>query len=626
MDNLRIHNDTIEELKQRLDIVDIVSEVVVLKKSGKDYTGLCPFHQEKSPSFSVSPNKQMYYCFGCQAGGNAIKFLMESRKQSFTEVVLDLCRRYQISVKTLNPEQRQEFQRQLTVKEQLYEIMAVAVNFYHHALYQSQGEQALSYLKEKRGLDDDTIKAFQLGYAPGGWETIFRYLVEQKHYPLGLVQQSGLIKPRSTGNGHYDMFRERVMIPINDSSGRAIAFGSRTLGDDTPKYLNSPDTPLFEKGKTLFALDKAKAGISKNDRAIIVEGYFDAIALHRAGINTAVASLGTALGEGQVRQVIKYTNSKEIIFNFDSDKAGVAAAQRAISEISSLVNSGQIAVKILTLPSGKDADEFLQSQSNGVEVYKELVQKAPLWIDWQIGQFLLDRNLKKADGFQSVSKQMLQLLRQLEDSNQQLYYLRHCAEILAGGDGRAVMNQMEILRRQLRQPIGKICTHRPVKPSAEDNLGRVSERFLLQVYLHCPEYRSLIVELLEDKDLAFGESDYREVWQKIREVESTITDPQRLAEITDNRLSEFPQESRAAAELFKLSEQTQEDLANPGLKIRQAVVSLEQLYWETNRRYCLQQCQNLLNSPEKRNAYHERFVKAQSKIDELQQLRCQDPQ
>ena len=263
----RLHPDTIEAIKERVDIVDVISEYVVLKKKGKDYSGLCPFHDEKSPSFSVSPTKQVYYCFGCGQGGNTFKFLMELGKRSFGDVVLELANRYQVPIKTLEPEQKKELQRQLSQREQLYEILAVTTAFYQHVLYLPQVEKALKYLKEKRGLKPEIIQQFQLGYSPEGWETLYRYLVEQKHYPLALVEQAGLIKPRKTNNGYYDQFRDRLMIPIQDIQGRVIGFGSRTLGTDEPKYLNSPETPLFDKGKTLFGLDKAKNGRSPSRSA-----------------------------------------------------------------------------------------------------------------------------------------------------------------------------------------------------------------------------------------------------------------------------------------------------------------------------------------------------------------------
>ena len=258
---------------------------IVFRKRGKDYLGLCPFHNEKTPSFSVSQDKQVYYCFGCGEGGNIFKFLMETGKQSFAEVVLDLARRYQVQIKTVEPEQRQEIQRQLTLREQLYEILAITSSFYEHALHRSQGEAAFHYLRHQRKIEDATICKFQLGYAPVGWETLYRYLVEQKRYAVNLVEQAGLIKPRKTSSGYYDVFRDRLMIPIKDLQGRIIGFGSRSLKDeDQPKYLNSPETPLFDKSQTLFALDQARSHIAQEDCAVVVEGYFDAIALHEAGI------------------------------------------------------------------------------------------------------------------------------------------------------------------------------------------------------------------------------------------------------------------------------------------------------------------------------------------------------
>jgi DNA primase len=199
MSTPQIHPDTIEEIKQRLDIVDIVSDYVVLQKKGKDFSGLCPFHDEKSPSFSVSPNKQLYYCFGCGTGGDAIKFLMELGKQSFGEVVLDLAKRYQLPIKTLEPEQKQEIQQRFSIEEELYEILAVANNFYEYTLRQPQGEIALEYLQKQRGLQEETIQQFQLGVAPAGWDTLYRYLVEQKRFPVASVVNAGLIKKRSTG-------------------------------------------------------------------------------------------------------------------------------------------------------------------------------------------------------------------------------------------------------------------------------------------------------------------------------------------------------------------------------------------------------------------------------------------
>ena len=463
-----IHPDTIEAVQQEVDIVDVISEYVVLRKRGKDYLGLCPFHNEKSPSFSVSQDKQVYYCFGCGVGGNTFKFVMEIGKQSFAEVVLDLARRYQIPVKTLEPEKRQEIQRQLTLREQLYEVLAVTANFYQHALQQSQGKHALEYLRAERKLANKTISQFQLGYAPGGWETLYRYLVEQKRYPVSLLESCGLIKQRSTGNGYYDVFRDRVTIPILDIRGRVIGFGSRTLGDDKPKYLNSPETPLFDKSRTLFNLDKAHKTIATEDRAIVVEGYFDAIALYTAGITNGVAALGTALTSHQIKQLLRYTASKQIILNFDGDNAGIKATERAISEVKDLVYSGQVQLRVLNLESGKDADEFLLSRDDAVDIYRNSLDNAPLWINWQINNLISGKNLKAADQMQQVATGMVSLLNRLQDANQRNYYLNHCAEILSQGDARLVSQNLASLQSQLSPSYRKNFKIRKTKKQAHN--------------------------------------------------------------------------------------------------------------------------------------------------------------
>ncbi|MGA7933791.1 MAG: DNA primase, partial [Kovacikia sp.] len=512
----RLHPDTIEQVKHRVDIVDVVSEQVVLRKQGKDFTGLCPFHDDKSPSFTVSPSKQFYYCFSCGAGGNAFKFLMELGKRSFSEVVLDLARRYNVSVQTLKPDERQEFQRQLSVREQLYEILALTARFYQHALNQSQGQSALQYLTDKRRLNQETIQQFQLGYAPGGWETLYGYLVEQKHFSAKLVEQAGLVVPRKEGDGYYDRFRDRLMIPIHDLQGRVVGFGGRTLADEQPKYLNSPETELFDKGKILFALDKARAAIAKQDQAVVVEGYFDVIALHSAGIPNAVASMGTALSLHQVRQLLRYTESKRIVFNFDADAAGGKAAERAIGEVASLAYQGEVQLRILTIPSGKDPDEFLQTHS--VAAYQTLLDDSPLWLDWEIQQAIVGRDLHQADQFQQGVQAIVKLLGNLPNATLRTHYIHHCAELLSQGNARMMLRLEEDLRLQVR---GERWHGRSQKwqTTSDRTLLEESEAQLLRLYLHAPQYRQAIAEALESRDLEFSFSHHRFLWRQILEVQ-----------------------------------------------------------------------------------------------------------
>ena len=646
----RLHPDTIDDVKQRADIYDVVSEHVVLRKRGKDYVGLCPFHDEKTPSFSVSPSKQMYYCFGCNAGGNAVKFLMEVGKRSFSDVVLDLARRYQVPVKTLEPEQRESLQRQLSLREQLYEILALATAFYQHALRQPQGQLALEYLKSERRLEEETIQQFQLGYAPEGWETIYRYLVEHKGKPVQQVEQAGLIVPRKESRGYYDRFRNRLMIPIHDTQGRIIGFGGRTLKDEQPKYLNSPDTPLFDKGKTLFALDKARDAIAKQDKAVVVEGYFDAIALHAVGITNTVASLGTALSQTQVKQLLRYSESKQIILNFDADAAGTQASERAIAEIATLAYSGQVQLRILNLPDGKDADEFLKAHTDAAEQYRQLVNNAPLWLDWQINQLLLDRDLNQADQFQQVAQSMVKLLNQLEDINKRTYYINHCAQLLSRGKTKLVPLFIENLQVQTKKPIAtSIRQSAPRLPKApplersqkqennnsqfkftvlgERRLLEQAEALLLLIYLHCPEYRQTIIDTIEAQDLLFSLSHHRFLWQQILELQSVVqaspqtVDP--LISLLQERSIEFPEEMARIAHLLHLDEKKQEDLVRTPLLIRAATASLERVTCEKHRRYCLEQWQKLnpATDPERWKYYSEEFYKVDQRIQELDQLR-----
>nr|WP_199301135.1 DNA primase [Trichocoleus sp. FACHB-90] len=648
-----MHPDTIEEVKQRVDIVEVISEHVVLRKRGKEYVGLCPFHEEKSPSFTVSPTKQMYYCFGCQAGGNAITFLKEHSKRSFGEVVLDLARRYQVPVQMLEAEQREELQRQITLREQLYEILAVGASFFQHALRQPQGEAALEYLYSKRQLSEETIQKFQLGYAPASWETLYGYLVEQKSYPVQLVEQAGLIKLRDGGGGYYDRFRDRLMIPIHDSQGRVIAFGGRTLGDEQPKYLNSPETELFNKGKILFALDKAREAIGKQDRAVVVEGYFDAIALHSHGIENVVASLGTALGLDQVKQLLRYTESKQIVLNFDADAAGTKAAQRAIGEIANLAYQGQVNLRVLNLPDGKDADEFVLK--GGAEKYRELLLDAPLWLDWQIQQILVGKNLKQADQFQQVTAEMVKLLNNITNDDQITYYINHCGEILSQGDSRRVglltdnllnkivrhweelLNQDNSLKVPLlvnnllkqnkrfkaRPSVNRNKGQKELPVTSESTLLERAEALLLRFYLHCPEYRQLISDTLEEQDLLFSLPHHRLLWLRISSLQETSPD---LLSSLQNLYVDFPEEMAQVSGLFYLDENAELDILRAPELIKAGAACMERVMCESIYRHFLELYtkhlwKNIDSSLDlnKQQYYCQEFYRAKQRIKELDQ-------
>ncbi|BAW96534.1 DNA primase [[Synechococcus] sp. NIES-970] len=625
-----IHPDTIEEIRAKVDIAEVVSDYVVLKKRGKDLLGLCPFHDEKTPSFTVSPTKQFYHCFGCGAGGNAIKFLMEVNKAPFAQVVMDLAQRYQIPVKTLEPERHEEIQRELSLKEQLYEIVAIAKDFYQYSLRQPEGKIALDYVREQRQLTEETIQIFGLGYAPGGWDSLYRYLVEQKRYPIELVEKAGLIKPRQSGNGHYDQFRDRLMIPIHDAQGRAIAFGSRTLTNEEPKYLNSPETPLFDKGRTLFALDKAKQAIAKRDAALVVEGYFDAIALHAAGFQHAVASLGTAFTQDQIKQLLRYTDSKQIIFNFDADKAGIKATQRTLTEIEPLIYSGQAQVRILNLPGGKDADEFLRTEQ-GLEGYQTALETAPLWIDWQLAQIFLGRDPSQADQLQGVLKEVIRLVAKIDNPSFRSHYIARASELINHEDSHykkqlevTILAQVNRFRKaQSRNPAATPEPEAIAISSQTISLAQ-AEELLLRIYLHSPAQRHSIEALLAEKELMFSLSHHRWLWQQILETPPEIKQNrahnQLLGKMLDI-LTHHPERMHLLGALLYLTETTEIDVRRATLNIRGAIATLEYVNWTQHRRYCKEKWQSLDPNHPDFVYYVREFEQADRKLKAIAQER-----
>jgi DNA primase len=667
----RLHPDTIEEVKAKVDIVDVIGEHVVLKKRGKDYLGTCPFHQEKSPSFSVSPTKQMYYCFGCQAGGNAIGFMMELGKQSFTEVVLDLARRYQVPVQTLEPEQRQELQRKLSQREQLYEILAITASFYQHALNQPQGEKALNYLKIDRGFSTETIQGFKLGYSPSGWETLSNYLIEQKHFSPQSIIAAGLIIPRKDETSYYDRFRDRLMIPILDLRGRVIGFGGRTLSDEQPKYLNSPETELFDKGNTLYGLDRAKDSISKTDRAVVVEGYFDVIALHAAGVTSAVAALGTALSSARVKQLVKFTESKQIILNFDADKAGNIAAERAIGEVTELAYQGQLQLRILNLPTGKDADEFLKNNSQAD--YISLLDNAPLWLDWQLEKAIAGQDLTQAEQYQAATQKIIRLLQNITDVTTRIHYLQKSAGLLSAGDARMIPLLFENLQTAIKglKPLPEARSTASNLPASKFNQSSQSqysapaefndpietdldedpveiapisihpsqrlieqaEGLLLRIYLHYPIHRLTIIDELDSANLTFTLAHHSFLWQQIVERSSLnhqqdssheeidYLDDRLMAKLQDS-LAEHPARANQIKHLFNLDEHTAEEIQRSPLVLRAAIACLEKFACEQKRKYYLNKLQS--DDPEdlaKKIEYYQSFTTTQQRLQELARQR-----
>ncbi len=354
-------DDIVEEVRSRTDIVDVISQYVKLHKRGSNYVGLCPFHNEKTGSFTVSAGKQMYYCFGCGAGGNVITFLMNYENATFPEVLQELAGRAGVELPV--QETSREARQQADKRSRLLEVQKEAAKYYYALLRSPRGRQAYDYFS-KRELSDETMRKFGLGYSDKYSDDLYRYL-KSKGYEDGLLRESGLVTFDERHGGH-DKFWNRAMFPIMDMRGKVIGFGGRVMGEGEPKYLNSPETPIFDKSRNLYALHLAR--MTKKPQMLLCEGYMDVIALHQAGFDNAVASLGTAFTTGHASLLKRYT--KEVYLTFDSDGAGIKAALRAIP----ILKEVGLTAKVIHMEPYKDPDEFIKGL--GAEEFQKRIDTA----------------------------------------------------------------------------------------------------------------------------------------------------------------------------------------------------------------------------------------------------------
>jgi len=426
-----IPEDKISEIKNAADIVDIVSEAVLLKKAGKNHVGLCPFHSEKTPSFTVSPDKQIFYCFGCGTGGNVFSFLMKQEGLSFPETVRVLGKRYGIDIpdRPLSPEQK----RKISERESLFDINRRAMEFYHQALKDSgAGQVARSYLK-KRGISQKTIDDFKLGYAREGWDYLLNFFLKKRISPV-LLEKSGLVVPKKNKSGYYDRFRNRILFPIFDASMQVIGFGGRVLDDSLPKYLNSPETLIYNKRRSLYGIQRAKEKCRSAGSVFIVEGYLDVIALHQHGVENSVATLGTALTPDHVKFLTRFAGSMVLVY--DSDDAGIRSAKRCIDTFwkehvdfrrQDVYREENADTHILVLPAGHDPDSYIFEK--GPELFLEAAASAPGIISFLMN-CAIDKHGLSTEGKVSIIKEMQGPLAAINDRVAQGLYIQKLAERL----------------------------------------------------------------------------------------------------------------------------------------------------------------------------------------------------
>ncbi|MGD8189043.1 DNA primase [Brevibacillus ginsengisoli] len=483
-------NSTSEEIVNRVrssvDLVDLVGEYVQLKKSGRSLVGLCPFHSEKTPSFHVSPERQFYHCFSCKAGGDVFSFLMQIDQLTFPEALQRVASRTGIEL----PNQKKDDGSKNASKVQMYEAHRLVAKLYHHVLTATPyGQEALRYLK-KRGITDQTIEEYGIGFAPDSWDFTTQFL-KKREFPLPLMVEAGLISVNEQSERYYDRYRGRIMFPIQDTQGEVVGFGGRALGDGQPKYLNSPETPLFQKSKLVYNLHRARPIARKRNQIVLYEGYLDVISSWQAGFGNGVATLGTSMTEYQARLISR--NAAQVIISYDGDNAGQEATAKAID----LMQQVGCTVRVAPLPQGIDPDEYIRQ--NGSEAFSQqvLLQAMP------ITAFRL-KHLRSKHVIQDESDQAkyiqeaLQIITQLSNAVERDMYERQLAEEFSLSLDAIKLESRKVFKQQkFHAPRDKVT---PAWNNSINNGKFTATKSLLPAHLNAE--RMLLYYMMRDQTVA----------------------------------------------------------------------------------------------------------------------------
>ena len=500
-----IPEDKIAEIREACNIVEVVGETVLLKKAGRNYSGLCPFHAEKTPSFTVSPDKQMFYCFGCGEGGNVFSFLMKQQGLSFPEAVKMLAERAGITLPTSRPTKAQK--RRRSEREAILELNQLTMGLYRKTFLRDPRSDAARAYLHKRGFKQEVLEAFNIGFAPAGWDNLTRHF-QRRRLPLDLAEKAGLVARRRQGQGYYDRFRDRIIFPIVDQRQRVIAFGGRVLDDALPKYLNSPETPVYRKSRSLYALNIAQSHCRTEERVYIVEGYLDVMALHQNGVPNTIGTLGTALTPDHVRMLRSCIGqSGQAVLVFDSDEAGLKAAYRSIGVFAREF----VEARILVLPPGHDPDTFMMTF--GPQAFLEKAQEAKGMMPFLI-DIAVERHGLSMEGRIKVLEDVAEPMAAFDDPVARSVYIKYLAEKVDISEDAV----LEKIRQAAGRPRGRVLTiaadrpssmaSRPLTVSEHDRIERQLVAMMLQFPEILPEIRQQkIVALISDpllKEIAQG--------------------------------------------------------------------------------------------------------------------------
>ena len=489
---MRYPREIIDEVRMQNDIVEVISQYVPLKQKGSSYFGLCPFHNEKTASFSVNSEKQFYYCFGCGAAGNVFSFLMEMENLDFPEAMKKLAERAHINLP--EPEKSAQVIAAEQTKQRLFDIHTAAGRYFYDCLQEKQGEQARAYLI-KRQMDPRMARKFGIGYSPDSYDALFKHLKE-KGFTLSDILKSGLVLENKDGKGYHDRFRGRLMFPIFDVQGRVVGFGGRILAKGEPKYLNSPETILFSKSRNLYGLNFAKA--AKKRELILVEGYMDMLSIYQAGFKNVVASLGTAFNNDHARTLKRFAD--DVILLYDSDEAGTNAALRAIPV---LVKNG-FRVKVTQVPDGKDPDEFIKAK--GAAEFSKLLINAVHYISFEIACIQRKYNLKNPEHRVRFATEAAETLAKLDSEIERNVYLGEVSRV-TGVEEEAIRSEIRKLMRKEDEAFRKEAEKRQQNLKNYTAEGRKVEKGLIEAQRNLLYFASqqqgiyqILKDVLEDDD------------------------------------------------------------------------------------------------------------------------------
>lgn len=462
----RIPDNLLEDILSRVDIVEVIAGYMPLKKAGRNFKASCPFHHEKTPSFMVSPDRQIYHCFGCGESGNAFKFLMRYERLEFPEAVEALAKKAGVAL----PQASQQESQALNRSAQFYSVNELAALFYENNLHSPAGAKARAYLL-KRGIKEETVKCFKLGLAFDKWDALITYL-RAKNFSLSLLEKSGLVLAKD-GGGYYDRFRNRVILPIVDIKSRVLGFGARVLDDTLPKYINSPETPLYVKGRNLFGLNLAKDSIRDVDSVVVVEGYLDFIIPYQAGLKNIVASLGTALTSEQARLLKRYTHN--VVMVYDADAAGELATLRSLD----IFIEEEMNVRIASLPKGFDPDLYVQK--HGIEAFEDKISHSQNLFDYKLEILRSRFNCREIEGKVKIVAAMLETISKIKN------------EVLKSEYAKRLSQELDIGEEALLHELRKVNPAKPYSGASE----AVSKKALNMN----PTEKLLIKLMLEENEL-----------------------------------------------------------------------------------------------------------------------------